>query len=123
MADESRGYSLETRCVAGNGTLAVDRPYGSVSMPIFASATFAHPGVGETTGYNYTRESNPTRTELEHTMSALEGACDTLATTSGMAAISLVLTLFSRGDNIVCTEDLYGGSVRMFDKCTRANRA
>ena len=75
----------------------------------------AHPGIGQSTGYDYTRESNPTRTELEHTMSALEGAVDTVACANGMAAVGLCLELFDRGDHILCTDDLYGGSVRMFE--------
>ena len=80
-----------------------------VSVPIYQTATFAHPGIGESTGHNYTRESNPTRDELEKTVSALEGAVDTVACTSGMAAISLMMELFDSGSHFVCTEDLYGG--------------
>ena len=96
-------YGFETRCIHGNGTDEKTHSYGSVAVPIYQAATFAHPGIGQSTGYDYTRESNPTRTELEHTMSALEGAVDTVA------------ELFDRGDHILCTDDLYGGSVRMFE--------
>ena len=60
--------------------------------------TFAHPGIGQTTGYYYTRESNPTRTELEEIVNTLEHAYDTVATSSGMAALSIVLELFGEGD-------------------------
>lgn len=67
-------YGFETRCIHGNGTDEKTHSYGSVAVPIYQAATFAHPGIGQSTGYDYTRESNPTRTELEHTMSALEGA-------------------------------------------------
>ena len=74
--------------------------YGSVAVPIYQAATFAHPGIGQSTGYDYTRESNPTRTELEHTMSALEGAVDTVACANGMAAVGLCLELFDRGDHM-----------------------
>ena len=66
-------YGFETRCIHGNGTDEKTHSYGSVAVPIYQAATFAHPGIGQSTGYDYTRESNPTRTELEHTMSALEG--------------------------------------------------
>ena len=107
------GYHIDTRCVRGEGS--GENHLGAVSVPIYQTATFAHPCVGESSGYDYTRESNPTRTKLEELVSSLEGAADTLACTSGMAAITLCLDLFDPGDHIICTEDLYGGSVRLFD--------
>jgi cystathionine gamma-synthase len=110
------GYDTKTRCIHGdNDGVLFDHPFGAVSTPIYQSATFAHPGVGETSGHNYSRESNPTRSELEAIVSSLEGATDTVATSSGMAAIALFLELFGRGDHLICSEDLYGGSVRLFD--------
>ena len=112
-------YGIETRCIHGAENLLKDHAYGALSVPLFQTATFAHPGVGRSTGYDYTRESNPTRAELEKIMSALEGACDSLACASGMAAVLLCMELFSAGDHVVCTEDLYGGSVRMFDTVCR----
>lgn len=108
------GYGIETRCIHGEKNEVMEHSYGAVSIPIYQTATFAHPGIGETTGHNYTRESNPTREELEKTISSLEGAFDTVACSTGMAAISLCLELFDSGAHIVCTDDLYGGSVRIF---------
>ena len=70
-------YGLETRCIHGNGTGPVEHSYGAVSVPIYQTATFSHPGIGKSTGYDYSRESNPTRTELENIVSSLEGAADT----------------------------------------------
>lgn len=107
-------YNIETKCIHGDNETNKD-VFGSVSVPIYQTATFAHPGIGESTGHNYTRESNPTRDTLENIVSSLEGAIDTVACSSGMAAIRLCMELFSRGDHIICTEDLYGGSVRIFD--------
>lgn len=107
-------YEFETRCIHGENELTKKHSMGAVSVPIYQSATFSHPGIGESTGYDYSRESNPTRTELEQLVSSLEGAVDTVACSSGMAAIGLCLELFEAGDQILCTEDLYGGSVRMF---------
>lgn len=107
------GYKIETKCIHREGEEV--HPYGAVTVPIYQSATFSHPGLGNSTGYDYTRESNPTRTELEKIISGLEGAVDTVACSTGMAAIGLVLELFNSGDHILCTEDLYGGSVRIFD--------
>lgn len=108
------GYSIETRCIHGDKNEVLEHSYGAVSVPIYQTATFAHPGIGESTGHNYSRESNPTRQELEKTISSLEGALDTVACSTGMAAVSLCLELFDVGTHIVCTDDLYGGSVRIF---------
>ena len=110
----SMEYGLETRCIHGNGTDSKDHSYGSVSVPIYQTATFSHPGIGKSTGYDYSRESNPTRTELENIVSSLEGAFDTVACTSGMAALTLCFELFDSGAHFICSEDIYGGSTRMF---------
>lgn len=107
-------YQLDTRCIHGDGELVSEHSFGALGVPIYQSATFAHPGIGSSTGYDYSRESNPTRTELERIVTSLEGAYDTVACSSGMAAISLLLELFEAGDHILCSDDLYGGSVRIF---------
>ena len=111
----AENYQFETRCIHGDGGFVEGHPYGAVSVPIFQTATFAHPGIGKSTGYDYSRESNPTRYELESVMSSLEGADDSIACSTGMAAIGICLELFGEGDHILCTEDLYGGTVRMFE--------
>ena len=67
-------YQIETTCICGDPETSKNHSFGAVSVPIYQTATFAHPGIGESTGHNYTRESNPTRDELEKTVSALEGA-------------------------------------------------
>lgn len=105
-------YKLETRCIHSQENK--NQPFGAVSVPIYQTAIFSHPGIGESSGYDYSRESNPTRASLENIISQLEGAQDTVACSSGMAAISICLSLFQAGDHIICSEDLYGGSVRMF---------
>lgn len=111
----AENYQFETRCIHGDGGFVEGHPYGAVSVPIFQTATFAHPGIGKSTGYDYSRESNPTRYELESVMSSLEGADDSIACSTGMAAIGICLELFGEGSHILCTEDLYGGTVRMFE--------
>lgn len=108
------GYNIATRCIHGDSRRATEHSFGAVSVPIYQTATFSHPGIGQSTGYDYSRESNPTRAELEKTISSLEGALDTVACSTGMAAISVCLELFGTGDHIICSEDLYGGSVRIF---------
>ena len=107
--------NIETLCVHSQNEDKNAHAYGSMTVPIFQTATFSHPGVGESTGYDYTRQSNPTRTELEDSITALEGAYDTVATSTGMAACSLVLELFNAGDHIISQEDIYGGSTRLFN--------
>ena len=88
--------------------------YGAISYPIYQTATYAHPGVGQSTGYDYNRVSNPTRDQLEKTVASLEGGSDALAFSSGMAAITLLMELFKPGDHIIADSDLYGGSIRLF---------
>lgn len=107
-------YKIETRCICGSKD-SEEHSFGAVTIPIYQTATFAHPGIGQSTGYDYTRGSNPTRTELERVVSSMEGAAGTVACATGMAAISLCMQLFDAGDHIICSEDLYGGSVRIFD--------
>lgn len=97
------------------------RPDRFVSVPIFQSATFAHPGVGESTGYDYSRTQNPTREYLEHTVAALEGGTDAIAFSSGMAAAAALMELFSPGDHLIASDDLYGGTHRLFSHICAKN--
>lgn len=108
-------YKIETRCIHGENEITAGHPFGAVSVPIYQTATFSHPGIGKSTGFDYSRESNPTRKKLETIMSSLEGAVDTVACSTGMAALALCMELFEAGDHILCSEDLYGGSVRIFE--------
>lgn len=113
--------SIETLCVHG-GTHRFQEPTQSLSMPIYQTAAFGHDDLGHAPErYYYTRLSNPTRTQLEETVSALEGAVDTVSFSSGMAAISAVFELFAPGDRILCGCDLYGGTVLLFDTVSRKN--
>lgn len=89
---------------------------GAISMPMHTSAAFQHPALGQSTGFDYSRTSNPTRLALEESMAALEGGARALAFASGLAAIDAVLRLFAPGDILVVTEDLYGGTFRLFEK-------
>ena len=86
---------------------------GAISQPIYLSATFRHPGFRQSTGYDYGRVANPTRDQLEATMSLLERGERCWAVSSGMAAINLVMLLFNEGDHVLLSEDLYGGTVRL----------
>ena len=107
--------SIETRCVHGDEHKFKDN-FQSLSMPIYQTAAFGHPDLGHSPDrFYYTRLTNPTRLQVEETVSSLEGAVDTVAFSSGMAAITAVFELFAPGDRIVCSADLYGGTVLLFD--------
>ena len=107
--------SIETRCVHGDEHKFKDN-FQSLSMPIYQTAAFGHPDLGHSPErFYYTRLTNPTRLQLEETVSSLEGAADTVGFASGMAAITAVFELFAPGDRIVCSADLYGGTVLLFD--------
>ena len=114
--------SLETKCVHLRRTETDGcSHYGSVSFPIYQTATYAHPGVGESTGFDYSRLQNPTREQLEKVVCQLESGIDAFAMASGMAAVSLVMEMFVPGDHIIVDNDLYGGSIRLFDHVSAKN--
>ena len=75
--------------------------YGAISYPIYQTATYAHPGVGKSTGFDYTRLQNPTREQLEKIVCQLEGGIDAFALSTGMAAISLLMEIFKPGDHLI----------------------
>ena len=112
---------IETRCIHGNSDFSYQEATKAVSFPIYQTATFGHIGLGQSTGFDYTREKNPTRQHLEETISSLEGACDTVAFSSGMAAVSACFELFQPGDHIICSEDLYGGVTRLLQTVGQKN--
>ena len=113
--------SIETICVHGGDHKFPDSRE-SLSMPIYQTAAFAHPDLGHSPDrFYYTRLTNPTRNHLQETVAALEGAHDAIAFTSGMAAITAVFELFAPGDRILCSADLYGGTVLLFDSIGKKN--
>lgn len=90
-----------------------DKAYGSVMPPIYQTSTYAQTTPGAHKGYEYSRTHNPTRTALERSIASIENAKHGLAFASGMAAMDTILKLFQPGDEIISTEDLYGGSYRL----------
>ena len=104
----------ETKMVRGEK--GWDPLTGAVSFPIYQSATFRHPSLEETTGYDYSRQNNPTREELEATVAALEGAVDACAFSTGMSAMVAIFELFKPGDHLIIGEDLYGGTYRYIEE-------
>lgn len=88
---------------------------GAIANPIYLSTAYQHPHLGQTTGYDYTRTKNPTRSAFEESFAKLEGGIASFATSSGMAAVQLICNLFQPGDEILVAFDLYGGTFRLFD--------
>jgi cystathionine gamma-synthase len=89
---------------------------GAISTPIYQSATFRHPGLHESTGFDYSRAVNPTRGELERTLALAENGKYGLAFATGMGAISALIKLYEPGDHLIVSEDLYGGTYRLFNE-------
>ena len=93
-----------------------EKAYGAVMPPIYQTSTYAQASPGEHKGYEYSRTQNPTRHALERSIASLENAKHGLAFSSGLSAIDAIMKLFKAGDEIISTNDLYGGSYRLFNK-------
>src|SRR6201988_4069420 len=89
---------------------------GAVTDPIYPTSTYVQQGIGEHKGYEYSRVSNPTRTRLEENLAALEGGVAARVFGTGRAAIHAIVSLLKSGDHVVCGNDLYGGTPRLFNQ-------
>ena len=89
---------------------------GAVNVPIYLSSTYVQQGIGENKGYEYSRVSNPTRDRLEENLASLEGGVAARVFGSGMAAINAIASMLKTGDHVVCGNDLYGGTPRLFNQ-------
>ncbi|WP_302937807.1 PLP-dependent aspartate aminotransferase family protein [uncultured Senegalimassilia sp.] len=112
--DQQKHAGWHADSIAVRGYEGIDARTGSISYPLYQSATFAHPAWGQSTGYCYSRCGNPTRLELENTIALLEGGKKAMAFSSGMAAITTLLKLLRAGDHVLVSNDLYGGTYRLF---------
>jgi cystathionine gamma-lyase len=122
-AHATRGsFSVVTRNLE---TLAIhagcdpEKSTGAVNPPVFFTSTYAQRSPGEHTGYVYARGRNPTRDALEANLAALEGATFAACFSSGCAAADAIMHCLDAGDHVVCTDDVYGGTFRLFDKVYR----
>jgi cystathionine beta-lyase/cystathionine gamma-synthase len=88
---------------------------GAVTVPIYPTSTYVQRGIGDHKGYEYSRVSNPTRARLEENLAALEGGVAAPVFASGMAAINAIVSMLKSGDHVVCGNDLYGGTPRLFN--------
>jgi len=106
----------------GFGTRAIHAgqrpdPYsGAIMTPLYLTSTYVQDGLGQNKGYEYARGKNPTREALERNVAALEGGRHGFAFASGMGCLDSIMKLFRAGDHVVCGENVYGGSFRLFDK-------
>lgn len=112
---------VKTKCIYGNKEGEAVENTGAISFPIFQTATYAHPEAGKSTGFDYSRQQNPTREHLEKVVASLENGIDAIAFSSGMAAIAALMEIFKPGDHLITDLDLYGGSIRLFDNISEKN--
>ncbi len=95
---------------------APDPLTGAVNVPLYLSSTYAQEEIGKHKGWEYSRVSNPTRDALETSLASLEGGTSAHVFASGMAAISALVTLLQAGDHVICGENVYGGTPRLFNQ-------
>ncbi len=96
-----------------------DPTTGAIMTPVYLTSTYVQSGPGEHKGYEYSRTQNPTRQALERCLATLEGAGHGMAFASGCAAADAVMHLLESGDQVICSDDVYGGTFRLFDKVFR----
>jgi cystathionine gamma-lyase len=114
---EHKGRRFETLAIhAGQ---APDPTTGAIMTPVYLTSTYVQDGPGVHKGYEYSRTQNPTRHALQDCLAALEGARHGLCFASGLAATDAILHLLSAGDHVICSDDVYGGTFRIFDKVFR----
>jgi cystathionine gamma-lyase len=112
---------MSNKKYTGMGTKAIhagqspDPSTGAVMVPIYATSTYAQASPGEHQGYEYSRSHNPTRFAYERCVAALESGSHGFAFASGLAATSTILELLDSGDHVICMDDLYGGTYRLFE--------
>jgi cystathionine gamma-lyase len=114
---DDRALHFETLAIhAGQSP---DPTTGAIMTPVYLTSTYVQDGPGEHKGYEYSRTHNPTRHALQDCLAALEGAKHGLAFASGLAATDAILHLLDQGDHVLCSDDVYGGTFRIFDKVFR----
>ncbi|MBA4012473.1 MAG: cystathionine gamma-synthase [Phenylobacterium sp.] len=120
MTQDNTGKNrLEFSTRVIHGGQSVDPTTGAVMPPIYATSTYAQTSPGEHKGFEYSRSQNPTRFAFERAMADLESGTRGYAFASGLAAISTFLEVLDAGSHVIASEDLYGGSFRLFDKVRR----
>lgn len=108
--------SLSFETLAVHAGVEADPTSGAVMTPIYQTSTYAQADIGVHKGYDYARTDNPTRSALQKALATLEGGKHALSYASGMAAIDNLLRLVKPGEHVLCGNDVYGGTFRLFDK-------
>ena len=114
MKEKTKPLSFATRAI--HCGQEPDPLTGAVTVPIYPTSTYVQQGIGEHKGYEYSRVSNPTRTRLEQNLASLEDGVAARVFASGMAAIHAMVSTLKAGDHVVCGNDLYGGTPRLFNQ-------
>ena len=109
-----KNMKFETKVIHVGGE--PDPITGAIMPPIYQTSTYVQSSPGEHKGYEYTRSHNPTRTRLEECLASLENAKHCLVTASGLSASSLIMHMLPKGSKIICGDDVYGGTYRLFSK-------
>jgi cystathionine beta-lyase/cystathionine gamma-synthase len=112
MTEQKHGFA--TRAI--HDGQAPDPLTGAVNVPLYLSSTYAQEEIGKHKGHEYSRVSNPTRDALEENLASLEGGTSAHVFASGMAAIMAMITMFRSGDHVICGENVYGGTPRLFNQ-------
>ena len=112
MGEQKHGFA--TRAI--HDGQAPDKVTGAVNVPIYLTSTYQQDGIGKDRGHEYARLTNPTRDALEESLCSLEGGTSAHCFGSGMAAITAMVTMMKSGDHVVCSDNMYGGTGRLFDK-------
>ncbi len=124
MSDDPKGRNrLDFATRAIHGGQSPDPSTGAIMVPIYATSTYVQASPGVHQGYEYSRSHNPTRFALERALADLESGTRGYAFASGLAAIATLLDALDAGDHVVASEDLYGGSFRLFDKVRKRSAA
>jgi cystathionine beta-lyase/cystathionine gamma-synthase len=114
MTLEDSGHGFSTRAI--HTGQPADSTTGAVNVPLYLSSTYAQEEIGKDKGYDYSRAGNPTRTALEICLASIEGGLTAHVFGSGMAAIAALVTLMKSGDHVICGENVYGGTPRLFNQ-------
>src|SRR6202453_865014 len=113
MTEAKKRLGFATRAI--HDGQAPDELTGAVKVPIYLTSTYQQEEIGKNKGHEYARLTNPTRDALEESLCSLEGGTSAHAFGSGMAAITALCTMMKSGDHVVCSENVYGGTGRLFD--------
>ena len=119
MSDRKNRLAFATRAI--HGGQSHDPTTGAVMTPIYATSTFAQESPGVHKGFEYARSQNPTRFAFERGVADLESGTAAFAASSGLSSIATVLELLKSGDHVVASDDIYGGSFRLFERVRRAS--